>query len=351
MDKGTVNIYADRNSLVQLALNKEFSDGKHLQQVVKSARIVLLMQQEELDKLYEDLESDIRKFCDAYDISKPSAEFVDIFRNPRLCYEKDPFALWFINTNEDNINKFKNYFGVWMVNTILVKDDSFKLDYPSDEFVSGDIINGESENGYQNYIDASPVPLPPMNSILINDRWFLDSTNKNNIQRNIRNGLKNFQLLLEALLPNSELKIPFHVTVYCQHPDLSTDVTERLVRECITQITSTKSYEIKIEFIFSKAEHKRILYTNYFSFKADRGFNAFKPQQTNMLWGENDFTIKGYLDNPIQMIEYKNARKRIKRIYEEGCNIVQNPSWEIGVYAITDSDNFFHNRLFPDLCN
>ena len=278
-----VNIYADKNSLIQLALNKEFSTGKHLQQVVKNARIVLLMQEDELDKLWEDLESDIRKFCDAYDISKPSAEFVDIFKNPRLCYEKDPFALWFINTNEDNINKFKNYFGVWMVNTTIVHDDVFKLEYQSDEFVSGDIIKGTSQNGYQNYIDASPAPLPPMNSVLINDRWFIDSTNKSNIQRNVENGLRNFHLLLEALLPKTELKIPFHITVYCQHPDLKADIAEKLVRDSINKMSSLRAYELKIEFIFDKAEHKRLLYSNYFSFKSDRGFNAFKPQQTNIL--------------------------------------------------------------------
>jgi hypothetical protein len=96
-----------------------------------------------------------------------------------------------------------------------------------------------------------------------------------------------------------------------------------------------------------------MLYTNHFQLRADRGFNAFKTTNNNQLWGENDFNIKGYLDKPQGLVDFQNAYNRISRIYKCGCSIILSSTSDKYIYAITDCDNynFFHNRLFPNLCN
>lgn len=330
---GKVNIFADIASFLNLLTNPEFVNGRDLKCLIRQrADVFLIIDSKELEKRWSDKEDVLRKSCDAYDISCPYAlpELAEIFENPAKCYQHDPYGLWMINTTEESIQRFRDYLGVWMVNSSLLKDDTFYLHHKR-EYEKDDIISGSSTiNGWANYIEklsAQGKELPPMNAIVINDRHLLLNTNEHNAERYGFWGLNNLKYLFDALLP-SDLKIPFQLTIYCQHPQLDIAKTDEIVNKFKIAVQGLRrSYSIQIEFIYDVARHKRTFHSNYFLFDVDRAYNAFYATDYTKLNGENYFCIESYHNDPHCSgdTNYITARKKLGIIKKQCDDILATP--------------------------
>ncbi len=295
-----VNIFADVTSFLNLLANPEFAKGRDLKSLIRQrAEVFLIVDQEELDRRWEDAEDTLRKLCDAYDIPCPRAlpKLAAIFESPDLCVRLDPFGLWMINASEQDINRFREYLGVWMVNPSSIMDDIFYLHHKRD-YNKGDIIDGSSnDNGWANYIEELSLNgkrLPPINSVVINDRYLLLTTSENiSPEKYASYSLNNLKKLFDALLPQ-DLKISFQLTIYCDHPKLDIATTDKITQKFKDDMQHGKPYPIQIEFIYDHARHKRTFHSNYFLFDVDRAYNAFDCRDYNKLIGENYFCLESY---------------------------------------------------------
>lgn len=349
-----IRIIAEKDAIIQLCFNKEFNDGRVLKYIFRIlAEILLIMDEAELDSEWSNSESELRKFFDAYDIPRPRAisGLKQIYKNPSICTELDPFALWLFNKSEQDIINFREFLGVWALSPKSLSEDYFSLEHPR-EYDKGQIIEGSKNNGWGNYLDELPKALPPINSIILNDRHLLLNTNESNALRNGFYGLNNLKELFNELLPQS-LKVPFHILIFCQHPQMSIMNTDTIVNQFIKDVKGLRNYTIIIEFVYDKSRHKRDLYTNYFRFWVDRAYNAFYNREMKKLNGENDFKIVTYLNNPFSSgdTEYDSARSKIKKIHEQCKEAFMNPNFtptseELTIRVQTESSDFLENRLF-----
>lgn len=326
-----VNIFADVPSFLKLLANPEFAKGRDLKSLIRQrAEVFLIVDQEELDRRWEDAEDTLRKLCDAYDIPCPRAlpKLAAIFESPDLCVRLDPFGLWMINASEQDINRFREYLGVWMVNPQTIKDDEFYLHHKRG-YEKDDIIAGSSNNGWKNYISEllrQGKQLPPINAVVINDRYLLLNTNEQNAVRKGFWGLNNLTNLFDALMPQ-ELRIPFQITIYCQHPQLDIKTTDKIVSDFISKVQGLRSYPINIEFFYGHARHQRTFNSNYFLFDVDRGYNAFCDYNHKKLNGENVFCIDTYHSDPNSSgdTNYIIARNTVEIIKARCEDVQQNP--------------------------
>ena len=355
-----INIFAEKDALLKLSQNKEFTNGRNIKQILKNlSKIFLIMEEDEFDKEWNNVESDLRKFFDAFDIPKPEAcsKLKSVYKDPVLCSKLDPFALWLFNKSDYDLDKFRNYLGVWALNADALTDDNFSLEH-SREYEKNAVIKGTKGNGWGNFLEELPKKLPPMNSIVINDRYLLLNTNEKNTTIAGFWGLNNLKILLGELLP-LDLKIPFHLLIFCQHPRLDIQTTDKIVNKFISDIKNLRNYPIEIEFVYDVSMHKRNLFSNYFLFYVDRAFNAFYDYDKTKLNGENDFSIKAYLNNPFASgdTEYDSARSKIKKVHEQCKEVIMGPDLspkdkkgqiheELVKRVVTTSTNFYHNRLF-----
>ena len=349
-----INIFAEEDALVRLGANNEFKNGRLLKYILQNrANIFLIMDKEKFNAAWTDPESRLRKFCQAYDLSKPccKTELTQIYKRPALCYQLDPYAIWLFNRSDSEVNKFRNYLGVWAINPSKLTDNFFYLHHTK-EYDRNDIINGSHDNGWGNFLEQVPTTIPPMNSIVLNDRFLMFKTNEKTAEQKGFSGLNNLKVLLNEILPQ-HLKIPFHLLIYCQHPNLSIETTDIIVKKYIEEVKALRDYTIIIEFVYAVARHKRAFYSNYFLFEADRGFNAFKNYKRKHLSGENDFGIFGYLCDPETSgdTKFQIARSKISKIKTECYDIYKNPNKRNSdndkISRIqTDCKDSFFNRLF-----
>lgn len=355
-----IRIFAERDALVQLCFNKEFHEGKTLKHIFRNlADILLIMEEKDFEREWENPESDLRKFFEAYDIPRPRAisGLTQIYNDPSICAQLDPFALWLFNRTEQDVNNFREYLGVWALNPQNLSDDYFSLEH-SREYDKGDMLDGTKDNGWGNYLEELPKVLPPVNSIVLNDRHLLYNTNERTALRLGFYGLNNLKVLFKELLPQN-LKIPFHILIFCQHPKMNIADTDTIVNRFIQEVKSLRNYPIEIEFVYDKSRHKRDLYSNYFRFWAERGYNAFYNLDMKKLNGENDFKIISYLNNSFSSgdTEYDSAKSKILKINEQCKEALLNPELspmdnngnlmeEMITRVSTNSEDFFANRLF-----
>lgn len=350
-----ITIIAEPDAIVRLDFNREFREGKTLKFIIKNlSSIFLIMDEESFKKDWDNSESSLRRFFDAYDIPRPKAisGLLQIYKNPGLCYKLNPFAIWFFNKSKKDLDNFRNYLGVWAINTSELTDDYFYLDHPR-EYDRNDIINGSKDNGWGNYLEEIHKQIPPCNAFVLNDRYLLLNTNETSaFEDGFFYGLNNLKMLLKEILPLN-LKIPFHLLIFCQHPKLDKDKTDELVGKFIKDVQGFREYKIVIEIIYAKSRHKRGLYSNYFWFYVDRAFNAFYNNDPKKLVGENDFNLISYLNNPFTSgdLVYKSSRTKIDKIKEQCKEVyisphLDNKSLEDITRVRTDSDDFFLNRLF-----
>ena len=352
-----IRIVAEKDALIQLCFNKEFHEGKILKHIFRNlADILLIMDEDVFEAEWNNSESDLRKFFDAYDVPRPRAisGLSQIYKDPRICVKLDPYALWLFNKSELDVINFREFLGVWALTPQSLSDDYFSLEHPR-EYDKDDVIAGSKDNGWGNYLEELPKALPPINSIVLNDRHLLLNSNEKTAMRSGFYGLNNLKVLFNELLPHN-LKVPFHILIFCQHPKMNIVDTDTIVNQFIQDV---RNYTIEIEFVYDKSRHKRDLYTNYFRFWVDRAYNAFYNRDLKKLNGENDFKVVTYLNNPFTSgdTEYDSARSKIKKVHEQCKEVFMapdlSPTDEDGLIqeelikrVVTNSEDFYTNRLF-----
>jgi hypothetical protein len=350
MQSTKISIYTERYTLVRLGLNAEFKNGRILKQLFKNANIILMMAKEELDGLWEDSESDIRKFCEANDLPKPDCDdfWEDLRTRPLLCIEKDPTALWILDISDENIKRFREYLGIWMVNTSQIKDDAFSLEHQSKIYRREECIPGSKDNGYGNFFNTMDKPFPPMNSIVLNDRFLFVVENDEIDPTKVFNwGAKNVLSLFNEVLPE-KLGVPFHIFIYAFPPKIKNhDEKLKLIDELCDKIKKLReNYEIEVELVLRRAEHERFFLSNYFQITVDLGYNTFNVNSMTKLIKKNRLGIQSYLRNT-SGIDYENMKIRLEDIQNE---IIDERKKNKG-NVFTTHETTFHNRLFPNLCN
>lgn len=360
-----VKFFFDPVSFFKLLTNPEFTQGRDLKAIIRNrAEVYLLVSESDLKRVWDDNEHPLRKSCDGFDIPRPKAypEYERIFKNPALCYQIDPFAIWFLNIDQSMIDRFRDSFGLWVWDASTIKDNSLYIHHKK-EYEKDDVIEGSSSNGWKNYLeDANPkVKLPPFNSIVINDRHLINNTNEKSAIKRGFYGLNNLVNLLDAFLPD-RLSIPFQICIYCQHPKLSSSETHKIIQEFRKKVAALRSnYSIDIDFLYDVSKHKRTFHSNYFLFDLDRGYNAFYDYDRKKLNGENEFCLESYFNDPNCSgdTNYFRARKKIS-IIQSKCEIIEiapfypsdydpkkrEDSYEKIQRADVADNTFVKNRLF-----
>ena len=123
-----ITIIAEPDAIVRLGFNQEFKEGRTLKYIIKNlSSIFLIMDEDDFTKDWDNSESPLRRFFDAYDIPRPKAisGLLQIYKNPGLCYKLNPFAIWFLNKPVKDLNNFRDLLGVWAINTSELTDDYF----------------------------------------------------------------------------------------------------------------------------------------------------------------------------------------------------------------------------------
>ncbi len=354
-----VRIFAEPGALTKLFNNGGFKTGRNLKEIFRNlSNIVLIMDEELFATQWNDTESHLRKLFNAYDLPCPKAVtgLKMIYSDPTICCELDPFAIWLLDKPEKDLSYMRDLLGVWAINPAEMTDDFFCLEYPKAyPQKEGVEITGPKGNGWGNYLCGLTKPLPPINSLIINDRFLLANFDEDAIAERGFFGLNNLVALFDELIPKS-LKVPFHIFIYCQHPKLSIETTDVIVERFVDDVKGLRDYEIVIEFVFDTALHHRTLYTNYFRFNANRGYNAFCDGNMIKLNGENIFRIMTYSNNPFSMgdTEYEMIRNDIQEIKEQSIRVKSHPRLsartlekiERAQTDCTDDEKFFYNRLF-----
>lgn len=357
-----VHIYADVVSFVRLLYNSKIREGKDIKCILRSrAEIHLCISGAKLATLWEDKESILRKLCDAIDLPCPQADesLLELSEHPEIIYQKNPFAIWFLNLTDENITRFRDYYGVWVLNAETVDDEALYLHHHK-EYDKDDVIEGKSDNGWKNFIEQLPKDktLPPLNAIVINDRYLLNNTNEDSALTDGFYGLNNLIQLLDAILP-PKLGIPFHLLIYCQHPKLQIGITDEIIDQFISDVQDLRdNYDIIVEFVYDQSRHKRTFHSNYFMFDIERGYNVFYDTKKNKLCGENDFTLESYMNNPNCSgdTNYEISMSKLVKIKEACMDALVNPdlkkkakrSEDYGaIKRVDNSVRIIQNRLFP----
>ena len=170
-----IRIVAEEKALIQLDSNKEFYDGKMLRYIFRNlADIILIMDEDEFEHKWKNSESALRSFFSSYDMPLPQAisDLKQIYNDPGKCLQFDPFAIWLFDKPESDIKKLQEYIGVWALRPESLSDDYFRLGH-SRKYEKNDVVEGEKGNGWGNFFGEIPKPLPPRNSIVLNDRYLL----------------------------------------------------------------------------------------------------------------------------------------------------------------------------------
>lgn len=354
---GKVNIFADVASFLNLLTNPEFVNGKDLKYLIRQrADVFLIIDQEVLNERWNDKEDILRKLCDAYDIPCPNArpKLLTIFQKPFLCPQLDPFGIWMVNASEQDISRIKESYGVWMENPSLMSDDVFYLHHKR-EYEKDDVISGSTNNGWANYLEELSTQgkqLPPLNAVVINDRYLLYNTDERSADLYGFAGLNTLKKLFEAILPQ-KLQIPFHLTIYCQQPPVDMVLTDTLVEEFRSDMQDMRQYPIVIEFVYDISRHKRTFHSNYFLFDVDRTYDTFNWNNFKKLNGENYFCIESYHNDPYCSgdTNYITARNKI-RIIKTQCDEVlaspdtSNPDYSKIKRVDLPDPTTIQNRLF-----
>ena len=307
-------IYADLDTVEEIIifdnnypnLNKIFQDN---------AVFCLNISDDEFDNIWND-ESDLFVFCTGHDIPLPIAlnKYFETLKEDYSIMVDKPRALFFLNENAEKIKEIQNSYGILAVSKNEIRDNVLQLKHFRD-FNKNQQILGAS-NGWKNTL--TNLGFPPSNCFVLTDNYLFSRKENGNLI-----GENNLLNLIDALLP-PVLSVKFHILVICNHPNISSEECNRLIGRIKANIIRLRNYSIILEFIFSKTTHKRILMSNYYSIKCDKGFEMFKISNNQIVLDQNDVDVYSVLHDPINSsgdTGYKSTTIRLKDIKALSCDL------------------------------
>jgi hypothetical protein len=300
-------IYADLDTIEEIIifeknypnLNKIFQDN---------AVFCLNISDEEFDKIWNE-ESDLFVFCTGHDIPFPVAlnPYFETLKEDYSIIVEKPRALFFLNENADKIQELQNLYGILVVNKNDIRDNILQLKHFR-EFDKNQQITGTS-NGWKNTL--SNLLFPPSNSIVLSDNYLFSRKENGDLI-----GESNLVNLINVLLPPT-LSVEFHILIISSHPKISSEECNRLLGRIKANILRLRDYSIVLEFVFSDTIHKRILMSNYYNIKCDKGFEMFKISNNQIVLDPNDIDVYSVLHDPTNSTgdsAYKSTTKKLKDI-------------------------------------
>lgn len=248
-----------------------------------------------LDKLYEDSDSDLSQFLNGENAPRPTALhdfFEQLDDNNSLIQDKNR-SLFFLNVTKEEANNLKNRYGIMVESDSKIDDDIFQLNY--NDIVNKNEICKSSKNDENDGFKLmfNDLTFPPSNSVIISDNFIFS----HEIQSKSV-GYSNIISLLNAILPRM-LDIPFHVLIISKHPNKSKETANELIRSLNNEISKLRNYNIMLEVIFSNTLHRRVLISNYYRMKFDKGFEVFSPNIKNKVYDTNEITVTSVFHDPI----------------------------------------------------
>lgn len=189
--------------------------------------------------------------------------FEELYENNEIIIDK-PRSLFFLKYSKEEAALLQSQYGIIVQSGCSINDSILK---DSKE----DILEEKSKSTWGGVFDFK---MPPMNSIVINDRFLFKNEEYN---KNI--GTENIIKLFDEILPKA-LGVDFHITILTDNDKLSNNFDEQSLSKRIKEL---RSYNIQIELkLLTKALHVRVLISNYIYSTFDPGLAIFSNRTSGV---------------------------------------------------------------------
>lgn len=295
----------------------------------------------------EDEEIDIMESCPDHTNSSDIGMF---FRKLNITPRSGKSA--FEKINIDNLNSFSNFIGYILILDIT-KDKAHSISQETGVWIlSKEEIDNEAEcfvlecikmededvvpnfeykcsdkNGWKALFDDRMIFFPPFNEIVIYDNFIKEfnvkykkppypSKKPNQSYGFEYIGLENLLILFNAILPKNH---HFAIEILIALPKYTTTIYEERLEnriQCwIDEVKALRCYPINVSCLLignknwrekdfeSHPVHPRVLYTNYFFIKTEKGFKIFEAYPYSNIVREdgesnNSVSVSSYFSNP-----------------------------------------------------
>lgn len=302
--------------------------------------------EDDLEAILTDGESDLRKFSDSHDLSftryqSSPEDFAQLYHDEKLDI-RDGRVIYIVDEDTSKASSLQNKYGVFVLSCKDIRDNLFEFGYTLN-CDKGDNINGEGTTGWENLLNQ--VDLPPVNSIVITDDHLLD-----NMDHGVNVGESNMIDFLNAVIPENIVS-PIHVTILSSaNKNKSSKIAKRII-EAVSKLKGN----IYIDVDYCNTLHKRRIISNYFVIEADWGFKLFetRDERKSHYYHDNEIKIESIF-NDLKFrgdiclnISYSDLDKiqKIRENLKRQSDSVNDPTKKI----IKSSDVMPDNRLFSDL--
>jgi hypothetical protein len=189
--------------------------------------------------------------------------FEELYENNEIIINK-PRSLFFLKYSKEEAGLLQSQYGIIVQSESSINDSILK---DSKE----DILEEKSKSTWG---DVFNFKMPPMNSVVLNDRYLFK-----NEEHNKNTGIENAVKLFNKILPKT-LDVDFHITILTDNDKLSAHFDEQNLSKRIKKV---RPYNIQIEFILLiKALHARVLLSNYIYSTFDPGLAVFSNKTSEV---------------------------------------------------------------------
>lgn len=318
-------IYIGKEALETIAI---FDDEyPNLHEIFKShATICIDLSDEELDEILSDEESDISQFCLKNNIKIiPLKDYFKSLREDITQIVEKPHAMFFFDITISEANKLSSKYGVIVQSEMEINDSVLQFFYRKN-FVKGMCVEGCSD-GWSNLL--KDIIMPPMNSLIVSDDYLFQ-----NIKQRKIIGFENLKMIFNSILP-STMDTLFQILIVApMSTKLSPEKAKDLYNDLNEHLKTIRPYTIQLEMVFNNTIHPRRIFSNYFLFDADKGFQLFEPVHNTKIYQNNKLKIYSVLHDPVYSSgdteleiatqDIKEIRDGLKNLKEQIINKADN---------------------------
>jgi hypothetical protein len=258
-----------------------------------------------------------------------------------------PRSVYFLDISKNEADKMQQDFGILIQCTDSIDDGVLRNIYNRNLSINKPC----SENGKIGWQCLLANQLPPLNTIVISDNFLF--SNEDGIR-----GFKNVVQLIQAVMPDT-LNTDFNILLIAQEPkNKDAAWCNKVSSDIKTAIDNLKKpYNTIFEIVFAETIHPRLVISNYFMIKLEKGFAVFNSRDLQTVHETTDVEIKRMFhilnkhEGDPEYLQAESKLSEIKQICRSVAEYILNRPNDKNYRILGDCnpDKSLKNRLINDV--